>query len=186
MEFYEEEELRQLLGSVGDRVRIHRTVQFFQPKQIVIGSNVRIDCFSLLSAGSEGIKIGNHVHIAASTHLFGSGGKITLEDFSNLSSRVSLFTASDDYKDGYLTNPTVPDDFKKVLTGPIFVSKHAIVGCGSVVLPHVILHVGVAVGALSLVKHSIAPFQIAAGVPAKVIGERARKCLELEEKVRLQ
>lgn len=181
MEFYPEHELKNLLGGVGERVTIHRSVVFFRPEKIVIGSDVRIDCFAVLSAGSEGIQIGNHVHIAASTHLFGSGGAIILEDFSNLSSRVSLFTASDDYKEGFLTNPTVPMAFKKVTTGSICVSKHAIIGCGAVVLPGVTLHTGAAVGALSLVKQSVDSFHIVGGVPAKMIGKRKDQCLFLEE-----
>lgn len=178
---YTLEELVDLLAYVGERVHIHKSVQFFNPKQISIGSNVRIDCYSILSAGSEGIMIGNHVHVAAATHLFGSGGRIVIEDFANLSSRVSLFTASDDYKEGFLTNPTIPMDYKKVEMGPITISRHGIIGCGSVLLPSVHIGLGAAVGALSLIKHSVQPFQIVAGIPARVVGERSNDCLNHEK-----
>jgi galactoside O-acetyltransferase len=181
MDFYTENELKSLFASVGERVSIHRSVVLINAKNITIQSDVRIDCFSLLSAGPEGIHIGNHVHIGASTHFFGGGGKITLEDFANISSRVSLFTISDDYKDGFLTNPTIPLAYKKMETGPIYISKHAIIGCGAVVLPHVTLHTGASIGALSLVKNSIESFQIAAGIPASVIGQRSSDCLIHEE-----
>lgn len=180
---YSTEELQKLLGHVGSNVNIHRTVLFFNPKQIFIGSNVRIDCYSLLSAGSAGIHIGNYIHIAASTHLFGNGGQIRLEDFCNLSSRVSLFTSTDDYAEGYMTNPMVPEHYKKVEHGSIILRKHAIIGCGSVVLPHVEIGLGSAVGALSLVKKNIAEFTIAGGIPAKKLGERGRKLLELEREL---
>lgn len=181
MDFYTQSELKSLLAHVGEQVSIHRSVVFFNAKNIAIQSNVRIDCFSILSAGEEGIQIGNHIHIGASTHFFGSGGKITLEDFATLSSRVSLFTSSDDYKDGYLTNPTVPNNYKKVETGSIFISRHCILGCGSIVLPNVLLKTGASIGALSLVKNSFEPFQIAAGIPATVIGERSKECLIHEQ-----
>lgn len=181
MDFYTEVELNSLFASVGKRVSIHRSVVLINAKKISIESDVRIDCFSLLSSGPEGIHIGNHVHIGASTHFFGGGGKITLEDFANISSRVSLFTISDDYKDGFLTNPTIPLDYKKMETGPIYISKHAIIGCGTIVLPGVILHIGASIGALSLVKTSIESFQIAAGIPALVVGKRSSDCLIHEE-----
>ncbi len=178
--FYSKEELKTLLKGVGDHVKIHRTVQFFNPKSIVIGSHVRIDCFALLSAGTEGIEIGNWIHIGAATHFFGGGGRISMGDFANVSSRVSLFTISDDYKDGYLTNPMVADKYRKLDKGAIDVQKHAIIGCGTVILPGVRLEIGASVGALSLVKETVPPFQIFAGTPAKRIGERSRDCLMRE------
>lgn len=178
---YTHDELKSLLASVGSRVAIHKSVVFFNPKSISIASDVRIDCYSVLSAGDEGIQIGNHVHIGSSTHLFGSGGKITIEDFANISSRVSLFTASDDYKEGFLSNPTVPSKYKKVETGPVFVSRHSCIGCGSVIMPNVTLHLGAAVGALSLVKESVQSFQIVGGIPAVVIGKRSDQLLTLEQ-----
>ncbi|CDZ81715.1 putative lipopolysaccharide biosynthesis O-acetyl transferase WbbJ [Candidatus Rubidus massiliensis] len=177
---YSHEELETLLGSVGLNVHIHRSVVFFNPKKIFIGSNVRIDCFCLLSAGEEGIFINNYIHIASSTHLFGSGGKIVLEDYCNLSSRVSLFTASDDYTDGHMTNPMIPDEYKKVDQGSIIIKKHAIIGCGSIILPNVEVNIGAAVGALTLVKKDIEPFLIMGGIPAKHIGERNNRVLEVE------
>lgn len=179
---YSQQELQYVLGSVGSNVSIHRSVLFFNPKNIFIGSNVRIDCFCLLSAGSEGIHIQNYIHIASSTHLFGGGGKIILEKYSNLSSRVSLFTSSDDYVDGSMTNPLIPAHYKKVEEGPITLRRHAIVGCGSIILPNVEVGLGGAVGALSLVKRDVEPFAIMGGIPARKIGERQQKLLEIEKK----
>ncbi|MBA3721527.1 MAG: acyltransferase [Parachlamydiaceae bacterium] len=182
MQNYSIEELESILGKVGTNVQIHRSVVFFNPKEIKIGSNVRIDCFCLLSAGVKGIHINDHIHIGAATHLFGSGGEIILENYSNLSSRVSLFTSNDDYQDGFMTNPTISEDYKKVSNGPVILRKHAIVGCGSILLPNVEISLGGAVGALSLVKKNVPEFAIMGGIPAKVIGERNRRLLDIEEK----
>lgn len=180
-ENYTQEELKGLLHSVGENVRIHRSVMLFNPKTISVDSNVRIDCFSILSSGIEGIHIGSYVHIGASTHLFGSGGKILIEDFANISSRVSLFTASDDYKEGFLTNPMLPESYKKVETGPISIGRHSIIGCGSIVLPNVQMHLGASIGALSLVKGTVGPFEIVAGIPARLIGERSQDLIIREK-----
>lgn len=180
---YSSEDLQTLLASVGDNVNIHRSVQMFSPHSIHVGSNVRIDCFSLLSAGQEGIYIGDHVHIAAGVYLFGSGGRIVLESFSGLSSRVAVYTASEDYTEGFLTNPTVPMKFRKVCQGDVVLRRHAIVGAGSVLLPGVTLGLAASVGALTLVHKPVADFAVVAGFPFKVIGERNRRILEGEKKL---
>lgn len=172
MDNYSQKELQQLLGKVGSNVNIHRSAVFFNPKKIFIDSNVRIDCFCLLSAGPGEIHISSHVHLGASTHLFGSGGRITLNSFCNISSRVSLFTASDDYKEGYLTNPTIPMEYKLVTQAPIQIDSHAIIGCGSVVMPGITIALGGSVGALSFVNRDVPELAIVAGIPIKQIGTR--------------
>jgi galactoside O-acetyltransferase len=172
-----------MLASVGDNVNIHRSVLMFSPHLIHVGSNVRIDCFSLLSAGQEGIYIGDHIHIAAGVYLFGAGGRIVLESFSGLSSRVAVYTASDDYTEGYLTNPTVPMKFRKVHRGDVVLGRHAIVGAGSILLPGVTLGLAASVGALTLVHKPVADFAVVAGFPFKRLGERNRCILEIEKQL---
>ena len=61
---------------------------------------------------------------------------------------------------------------------PVRIEEHAIVGCGSVVLPGVVIGRGAAVGALSLVKRDVEPFTIVAGTPARPVGTRDRERLE--------
>lgn len=172
MDNYSQTELQHLLGGVGSNVSIHRSAVFFNPKKIFIESNVRIDCFCVLSAGSEGIYIGSYIHLGASTHLFGSGGRITLNSFCNISSRVSIFTASDDYKEGYLTNPTIPMEYKMVSQAPVQIDSHAIIGCGSVIMPGVTIALGGSVGALSFVNNDVPELAIVAGIPIRLIGMR--------------
>lgn len=180
---YSPEELHELLGSVGENVAVNRSVVFYSPKNIHIGSNSRIDCFSILSASSAGIVIGDHVHISAYVGLFGASGRITVESFCALSSRVTAFTASDDYVDGFMSNPTVPSEFRKEETGDVVFKKHALIGCGSVIMPGVTIEVGASVGALSFVNKIVAEFAIVAGIPCRVIGQRKRRLLELEKEL---
>ena len=106
-----------------------------------------------------------------------------LGDFCNLSSRVSIYSSSDDYSGQTLTNPTVPDEFKNVTHAPVRLGRHVIVGSGSVILPGVSIGQGVAIGALSLVKQDCDEFGIYAGNPARRIKERSRALLELEAKL---
>jgi galactoside O-acetyltransferase len=168
-------------GRIGTNVSIHPSAILFNPEKLYLGSNVRIDCFCLLSAGEDGIHIGDHVHIAAGSYIFGSGGKVELEDFAGLSSRVAIYTASDDYTEGYLTNPTVPEKYKKVTRGPVALRKHVIIGSGSVIMPGVELAIGAAVGALTFVYKNVRDFQIVSGNPMRVVGTRGQRLLELEK-----
>lgn len=180
-ENYTDKELHSLGLRIGKNVYIHRSVVFFNPQDIYIGSNVRIDCFAMLSCGSEGIAIGDNVHVAAGCYLFGGGGKIVLNSYCGLSSRVSVYTATDDYSEGFLTNPTIPSSYKRVKTGNVIFQKHAIIGSGSVVMPGVTIKEGAAVGALTFVNKTIPEFMIVSGNPLQKIGTRnSLKLKELE------
>lgn len=167
-------------ASVGENVQISDRASFYGSARITLGDNVRIDDFCVLSAGVSGINIGNHVHIAVYSSLIG-GGKITLSDFSNISSRVSIYSSSDDYSGSTMTNPTVPSEYTGVNHADVFLGKHVIVGSGSVILPGVTLEEGVAVGALSLVTKLCEAFGIYAGNPARRIKQRRRDLLQLEQ-----
>ncbi|MNP36437.1 dTDP-4-amino-4,6-dideoxy-D-glucose acyltransferase [compost metagenome] len=109
-------------------------------------------------------------------------GKIILHDFSGISSKVSIYSSSDDYTGASMTNPTVPDEFTCVRSADVCIGRHVIIGAGSVVLPGVTLEEGVAIGALSLASKNCKAFGIYSGVPAIRIKERKKTLLELEEK----
>lgn len=166
-------------STVGQNVLISDRASFYNCGKISIGSNVRIDDYCVLSAGVGGIQIGDYVHVAVYSSLIGAG-RITLSDFCNISSRVAIYSSNDDYSGSTMTNPTVPKHFTGVINADIFLGKHVIVGCGSIVLPGVTLEEGVAIGALSLVTKGCKAFGIYAGNPAKHIKERKRDLLEIE------
>jgi galactoside O-acetyltransferase len=167
-------------ATVGENVMISDRASFYNCAAISIGSNVRIDDFCVLAAGAGGIHLGNYVHIAVGATLIGAG-RITMLEFSGLSSRVSIYSSSDDYSGATMTNPTVPSKYTGVTHADVFLGKHVIVGSGSVILPGVRLEDGVAVGALSLVSRDCGAFGIYAGNPARWVNERKRDLLVLEE-----
>lgn len=168
--------------SVGKNVQISDRASFYGAGRISLGSNIRIDDFCVISAGTGGITIGNHVHIAVGAVLIGAG-TITLCDFVGISSRASIYSSNDDYSGAAMTGPTLPGEFTNVRHADVFMGKHVIVGSGSVILPGVTLEEGVAVGALSLVHKRCEAFGIYAGNPARRIKERKRDLLELEQRL---
>lgn len=158
--------------SIGESVFISDKASFYGCSRITIGNHVRIDDFAVLSAGEGGIELGNYIHIAVYSSLIGAG-KISLADYCNISSRVSIYSSSDDYSGATMTNPMVPDQYKAVQHAPVTLEKHVIVGCGSVILPGVTMFEGAAAGALSLVNRDCKSFSVYAGQPARLI--KARK-----------
>jgi galactoside O-acetyltransferase len=165
---------------LGRDVMISDKASFHGLHAIGIGDHSRIDDFCVLSAGVGGIDIGRNVHIAVYSSLIGAG-RISLGDFANISSRVSIYSSNDDYSGAFMTNPTVPARFTNVHRADVLVGRHAIVGSGCVVLPGLTIAEGASIGALSLVNRDCAAFMIYAGIPAKPIGERRRDLLEREQ-----
>jgi galactoside O-acetyltransferase len=180
MSFYNPEELKKLgLKEIGSNVSLSKKTSIYGAERISIGNNTRIDDFVVISAGTDGIVIGSNVHIAVFSSLIGSG-KIELSDFSNISSRVSIYSSNDDYSGEAMTNPTLPAYYTNVKHGKVFIGKHVIIGSGSVVLPNVELADGVAIGALSLISSSCTEWSIYVGNPAKKIKCRKKNLLQLE------
>ncbi len=165
--------------NVGENVKISRKASIYNPANITICNNVRIDDFCVLSPGDGFISIGNYVHIACHACLFGKGG-ILLSDFSGISSGCAVYSATDDYLGEGLVGPTVPDEYRKLEVGCIVFKELSVIGARSVILPGVTLGEGTSVGALSLVNKNLDPWSIYFGVPARRIGIRLKKIQELK------
>lgn len=177
MGFYKREELEKIgFKSLGENVLISDKCSIYSPEKIEIGNNVRIDDFCILSGD---IKIGNYIHIAAFGAYYGGGG-IEIFDFSTTSSRVTVYSQSDDYTGETMTSPMVPEKYKKINYGKVIIKKHSIVGASSIILPGVILEEGTAVGANSVITKSTQEWSIYVGSPAKKIKDRKKDLLELE------
>lgn len=177
--FYSEEELNKLgLKSYGKNVLISKNASIYGASHIEIGNNVRIDDFCILSGN---IKFGDYIHIAAGVFIFAGDAGVVLEDFCGISSRTALYAASDDYSGNYMTNPTIPDEYRNVQGGLIHIGKHALIGTGCTVLPGVSIGEDSSIGAMSLINKDIEPYTMNVGIPCKKIKDRSKKIFELEE-----
>ena len=178
--FLTETELEKVgFKKIGKNVFISDKCSIYNAKNIEIGSNVRIDDFVILSAGEGGIRIGSHIHIACYSSLIG-GGEIIVEDFSQVSSRVTILSSSDDFSGDFLVGPCVSSEFTNVKSKKVLLKKHSVIGTGSTILPGVTLHEGAAVGAMSLVKNDVDEYTIVYGVSAKKLKNRSKKILDME------
>jgi galactoside O-acetyltransferase len=107
-----------------------------------------------------------------------------MEDFSTLAPGVKLFSASDDYSGEKLTNPTVPIELTGGEKGKVILKKHVIIGANSIVLPGCVIGEGCSIGALSIVKTSLEPWGVYAGIPVRRIKARKRELLSLARQVK--
>lgn len=179
--FYEQSDLRYLgLKDFGEKVRISRKASIYGTSQISIGDNVRIDDFVILSGR---IQIGSFIHLGAYSSLFGKYG-ILMQDFSSVSSRVTVLSASDDFSGEYLTNsPVIDSVYCNTVGSEVVFERHANVGTGSTIMPGVHLAEGTVIGAMSLVTANTEPWTVYFGIPCRAINTRRKDLLKLEADV---
>ncbi len=176
--FYSEAELKKMnFKHLGIDVKISRKTSIYGISNISIGDHTRIDDFCILSGD---IILGNYVHIAAYTALFAGKSGIILKDFCGMSSRCVIYAESEDYSGLALTNPTIPDKYRKISGEKVILHKHVIVGTGSTIMPGVEIGEGTSIGSMSLVTKSLESWGIYVGIPCKKIKDRYKNILSLE------
>lgn len=165
----------------GNNIKVSKFTRIYNPTKLILNNNIRIDDFTILS-GKGNIEIDEYVHIGPYCFI-SSFSNIKFCNFSGLSAGVKLFGSSDDYSGNYLTNPTVNSKYLGTKKGDIILHKHVIVGSQSIVLPNIILKEGTAIGSLSLVTQNTEEWKIYGGVPAKILKNREKKCLDYEKEI---
>lgn len=184
MAYYSKAELDEMgFAALGTDVLLSRKATVLRPDLIHIGNRVRIDDFCIISPSSRPFSIGSHIHIGPYSSLIG-GESITMRDFSGLSARVTIYSSSDDYSGMYMTNPMVPEMYRNVVSKPVLLGRHVIVGAGAVILPGVTVGDSSAIAAMSLVTKSVKEGMVAGGVPCRAIRPRLTEHLSLERKMR--
>lgn len=174
--FYSTQELSTLgFKAIGENVLVSRFAQFYGIGNIELGSNVRIDDFCILSGD---IKLGNNIHISAYTAIYGKFG-VEMEDYTGLSPRCTVFSATDDFSGDYLIGPMIESKYTNVTGGKVLIKKYSQIGSNCIILPGITIDEGVAVGAMSLVNHDLEEWRIYKGIPAKFLKTRNKKLLDL-------
>ncbi len=169
--FFSPEEL-QIVGfkNVGENVFISRHARFYSPAKITIGSNVRIDDFCILSGT---ISIGNNVHIAAGSFLFGGVCGVHIGDHVNISSRCGIYAISDDFSAPGLIGAMESAPDRTIINLPVRLMDYCAVGTGATILPGSTLEPGSVLGAMSLAKScTLRRGGVYIGVPCRYIKDR--------------
>ena len=185
--YYTDEELKTLnFRKIGKNTLISKKTSFYGANNISIGDNCRIDDFCILSSGSsEGFDIGNYVHISNSVSITGKG-KVTIGDYAALSGKVSVYSSTDDFSGEFMSNPCVGNfniELTNVYSNHVYIGKHVIIGCNSVVLPKAYIADGISIGALSKVNKKLEKIGIYQGNPLKFFKEKSLRFLELEKQI---
>lgn len=181
--FYANEELALLgLNRYGENVLISRKASLYSPEKINIGNNVRIDDFCILSGE---ITLFDNIHISAYSALYGKYG-IIMEDYTGLSPRCAIFSASDDFGGNFLISPMNPEMYTNVIGGLVTIKKFSQVGTCSVIMPDLTINEGVVIGAMSFVKESLKEWAIYAGNPLRYIKQRNKGLLKYYDELKGQ
>lgn len=166
------------LKSYGTNVLISDKCSIYGT-DIEIGNNVRVDDFCILSGK---IRLGNNIHIGAYCALYGKFG-IVMEDYTGLSPRCTIFSASDDFSGNFLISPMNPKEYTNVQGGQVTLRKFVQVGAGTVIMPDLEISMGSAIGAMSFVKSNIKPFETWGGNPLKYIKGRSIQMIGLAKEL---
>lgn len=135
--FLTKDELIQIgFQKIGKDIMVSRDARFYDIDG-TLGDNVRIDSFAILTGQ---IRLGNGVHISPFCFLGGTGGVITMDDFSGLSTHVSIFTKSDSY------GIRDPEKISKDM-GDVYIGRKSIIGKGAVIMPNAFIAEYVSIGA---------------------------------------
>ena len=121
-----------------------------------LGENSQIMA-PIAGAAFDHLKVGNNVFINSNSLLMARGG-ITIEDDVMFAANVQLLSNNHDEYD------------RQVLTcKPIIIKKGAWIGAGVTILPGVTIGKYAIVGAGAVVTKDVGDYEVAVGIPAKVV-----------------
>lgn len=170
----------------GENCYLHETTLVYNPENLKLGSNVRIDAYCVISCGERGfINIGSYTHVSSFSCLFGSYG-IDIHDFSAVAAGSRIYSASDDYSRAVLIGPMVPFHTRNVRSGLVTLEKFTGLGFNSVVLPNSTLAYGSTLYGNSVLIGKTNPNSIYSGMPAKKIKDRQGDFEALEQLARAE
>ena len=168
----------------GKNIKISKFVNIYNPINLILHDNIRIDDFTIISCKGP-IEIFSNVHISAQCFI-SSTTKIIFGNYTCISVGCRLFGGCDDFSGDYLTNPTIPKKYLKVTEGDIILKDHVLVGSNSIILPNVILEEGSSFGCFSLIKNNTEAWKVYGGIPIKILKNRSKKCLELQKEFEIE
>lgn len=182
---------RGLLGACGSNVIFGQNVVLRHPAKIRIGDNVAIDDNCLIDAkgsSNAGITIGSGVFVGRNSILSCKNGDIAIADGANVGFNCEIFSASqvtigrDTLLAAYcyviggdhdFSDPSLAVIEQGRRSAGVAIGAGAWLGAGAKILDGVTIGDGAIIGAGAVVREAVPARAIAAGVPARVVGQRA-------------
>ena len=162
----EDDPILKQLARAGQRLFISPLARFYGPfANIQLGDGVRIDDSVKIVATGE-LVIGHDTHIGASV-VINAGGGVHIGHHVSISAHCSIYSASSVYDE---LREVLPGVFaRRNEQGVIIIDDYVVVGAGSVILPKTNIGKGSAIGAGSVVRGRVPPFELWAGAGARKI-----------------
>lgn len=165
---------KMMLKKIGKNVLIDVGVFINGTKNISIGEFTWIDTGVKLEGTLGEIKIGKRVHIAPYA-ILAAREPIIVEDYVGIGASAKIYSNSERPFGGKrMSGPMIPEKYKAYYSEKIVIEKDSCVGTGSILLPGAYISEGAVVGANTVVKKKIEPYDIVAGLPPRIIGKREK------------
>lgn len=169
--------LRIILSTLDPRAFVHmlRIASYYNThhvrplRQVRLGTSPAISP-DVIFSNPERISIGNRAHIGSRTHLWAgpSHGRIIIGNDVLIGPDVMLTAANYRFNDGTPVTEQIMDE------GNISIGDDVWLGAKVVVLPGVTIGDGAVIGASAVVTKNVGAYEIAVGIPARVVGKRKR------------
>jgi len=152
---------------IGSNVIIERGVMVFHPENIEIGDNVYIGHNTILKGYYNNLMvIGDHTWVGQGCFLSSAGG-LFIGKAVGIGPMVKILTSQ--HKGD---NIDVPVLFTDLEFGEVRIEDGCDIGIGAIILPGVTIGEGAIIGAGAVVTKNVPPYEIWAGVPARLLRKR--------------
>jgi len=132
---------------IGPKSTIHMMARIYYPAGISIG---------------KGTLIGEKATLDGRRQLANSRGGLSIGNHVDIASEVMIWTSEHDVRSSEM----------KTIEERVVIGDYVFIGPRAIIMPGVIIAEGAVVAAGAIVTKDVEPYQIVAGVPAKVIGQR--------------
>lgn len=133
--------------TIGPQSTIHMMARIYYPAGISIG---------------QGTLIGEKATLDGRRQLPNSHGGLRIGNHVDIASEVMIWTSEHDVKSSEMTT----------IEERVVIGDYVFIGPRAIIMPGVIIGEGAVVAAGAIVTKDVEPYQIVAGVPAKVIAQR--------------